>query len=178
MAFALIYYRTDGTLSGEADTRKGANGSSYYDPTDLPSAQKLEFDFPDNVLESIKDSYVNNIVDIPVPISDGTRRVNKQENGMKSLTLTVSGVFKNPNSNADILKLKTIRQTPQLDEAHPFGRIGFYSPNATAYTLDPSATSSVNATQGFTISSVDIGFVGQKKTRYGFTVALSFGGTL
>ena len=108
MAFALIYYRTDGTLSGEADTRKGANGSSYYDPTDLPSAQKLEFDFPDNVLESIKDSYVNNIVDIPVPISDGTRRVNKQENGMKSLTLTVSGVFKNPNSNADILKL-TIR---------------------------------------------------------------------
>ena len=178
MAFALLYYRTDGEISGEADTRKGASGSTYDDPTDLPAGQKLEFDFPDNILEGISDSYSNNVVNIPVPISDGTRRVNKQENGMKSLTLTINGVFKNPNSNTDIAKLKTIRQTPQLDQAHPFGRIGFYSPTASAFSLDPSASSSANATQGYTIDSVQIGFVGQKKTRYSFTVVLSFGGTL
>ena len=51
MAFALLYYRTDGEISWEADTRKGASGSTYDDPTDLPAGQKLEFDFPDNILE-------------------------------------------------------------------------------------------------------------------------------
>ena len=64
MASAILFYRTDGGLSGETDTRKKASGSTYYDAEDLPSAQILEFTFPDNVLESIKDSYVNNIVDI------------------------------------------------------------------------------------------------------------------
>ena len=84
MASAILFYRTDGDISGESDTRKKASGSTYYNPADLPSAQKLDFTFPDNVLEGLKESYTNNIIDIPVPNSEGVRRVNKQENGLKS----------------------------------------------------------------------------------------------
>ena len=86
------------------------------------------------------------------------------------------------NTQTDIQKLKTIRQTPQLDPQHPFGRIGFYSPNATEFSLDPSATivssADVPATQGYTISGVTIGYTGQSKTRYSFSATLNFGGTM
>jgi len=180
MASAILFYRTDGDISGESDTRRKASGSTYYDPADLPSAQKLEFTFPDNVLEGLKEDYSNNIMDIPVPNSQGVRRVNKQENGLKYISLSINGMLK--NTQTDIQKLKTIRQTPQLDQQHPFGRIGFYSPNATEFSLDPSATivSSVDvpATQGYTISGVTIGYTGQSKTRYSFSATLNFGGTM
>ena len=182
MASAILFYRTGGTgdISGESDTRRKASGSTYYDPADLPSAQKLEFTFPDNVLEGLKENYSNNIMDIPVPNSEGVRRINKQENGLQSISLSINGMLK--NTQTDIQKLKTIRQTPQLDVQHPFGRIGFYSPNATEFSLDPSATVSgstnVPATKGYTISSVTIGYTGQSKTRYSFTAVLNFGGTL
>ena len=180
MASAILFYRTDGEISGETDTRKKASGSTYYDPEDLPPAQKLDFTFPDNVLEGLKEDYKNNIIDIPVPNSEGVRRINKQENGLKSVSITINGMLK--NTQTDIQKLKTIRQTPQLDPQHPFGRIGFYSPNATEFSLDPSATivSSVDvpATQGYTISGVTIGYTGQSKTRYSFSATLNFGGTM
>ena len=178
MANAILFYRTDGSISGESDTRKKASGSTYYNPTALPSAQKLDFTFPDNVLEGLKEDYKNNIIDIPVPNSEGVRRINKQENGLQSISLSINGMLK--NTQTDIQKLKTIRQTPQLDVQHPFGRIGFYSPNATEFSLDPSATVSgstnVPATQGYTIGDVEIGYAGQKKTRYTFSATLSFGG--
>ena len=180
MANAILFYRTDGSISGESDTRKKASGSTYYDPSAVgfPSAQKLDFTFPDNVLEGLSESYSNNIINIPVPNSLGVRRINKQENGLKSITVKISGVLK--NTQTDIQKLKTIRQTPQLDLQHPYGRIGFYSPNATEFSLDPSATVSgstnVPATQGYTIGDVEIGYAGQKKTRYAFSATLSFGG--
>ena len=184
MASAILFYRTDGSIpvngSNEPDTRKKASGSTYYNPIDLPSAQKLDFTFPDNVLEGLKEDYKNNIIDIPVPNSEGVRRINKQENGLKSISVTINGMLK--NTQTDIQKLKTIRQTPQLDPQHPFGRIGFYSPNATEFSLDPSATivSSVDvpATQGYTISGVTIGYTGQSKTRYSFSATLNFGGTM
>ena len=178
MASAILFYRTDGELSGESDTRRKASGSTYYDPADLPSAQKLEFTFPDNVLEGLTETYTNNIINIPVPNSEGVRRINKQENGLKSVSVSVKGLLK--NTQTDIQKLKTIRQTPQLDLQHPNGRIGFYSPNATEFSLDPSATVSgstnVPATQGYTISDVTIGYAGQTKTRYSFQLTLNFGG--
>ena len=178
MASAILFYRTDGEISGETNTRKKASGSTYYDPVDLPSAQILTFTFPDNVLEGISEDYSNNIINIPVPNSEGVRRINKQENGLKSITLKIGGLLK--NTQTDIQKLKAIRQTPQLDLQHPYGRIGFYSPNATEFSLDPSATVSgstdVPATQGYTISDVNIGYAGQKKTRYSFQLTLNFGG--
>ena len=180
MASAILFYRTDGDISGESDTRKKASGSTYYDSADLPPAQILTFTFPDNVLEGLSESYTNNIIDIPVPNSEGVRRVNKQENGLKSVSLMINGMLK--NTQTDIQKLKTIRQTPQLDAQHPFGRIGFYSPNATEFSLDPSATivssADVPATQGYTISAVKIGYTGQSKTRYSFSATLNFGGTM
>ncbi len=65
----------------------------------------------------------------------------------------------------------------QVDSKHPFGVIGFYSPNAPEFSLDPNATLSSNASYGYTIQSLRIGYLGQKTTRYGFTMTLSFGGT-
>ena len=56
--------------------------------------------------------------------------------------------------------------------------IGFYSPNAPQFSIDPNANGTTNATKGLTIQSTRVGFAGQKKKRYGFSVTLSFGGTL
>ena len=55
----------------------------------------MEFSHPDNRLISVEWSYTNNILDIPVPVSDGTRKINKQENGLKSWTLILSGSIRN-----------------------------------------------------------------------------------
>ena len=80
MADAVLYYR---------------NG--YDDAPDqktiaqLSAGQKVIFTFPDNTLETLQFSYVNNVVDIPVPVSDGTRKINKQENGLRSIQLIING---------------------------------------------------------------------------------------
>ena len=86
----------------------------------LPSNQKLVFTFPDNVLEGIQDVYQNNIIDLPVPISDGTRRINKQENGLTQKTITINGIFKNPDIDDDVKKLEIIRGTLQVTDEFPF----------------------------------------------------------
>ena len=66
----------------------------------------------------------------------------------------------------------------QLDSRHPFGVIGFYSPNAPEFSLDPNASSAtVPATKGYTIESWDIGYMTPKIKNYDFSVTLSFGGT-
>ena len=59
MADAILFYRQDGQV--------GVPIAS------LPSFQKLEFTFPDNVLEGIQEEWQNNVIDLPVPISDGTK---------------------------------------------------------------------------------------------------------
>ena len=43
------------------------------------SVAKLEFIADDNLMEAVQFQYQNNVIDIPVPISDGTRKINKQE---------------------------------------------------------------------------------------------------
>jgi len=165
MADAILFYRQDGQV--------GVPIAS------LPSFQKLEFTFPDNVLEGIQEEWQNNVIDLPVPISDGTRRINKQENGLTQRLLTINGVFKNPDISSDILKLYDIRSRLQVTEDFPFGVVGFFSPNASRFNLDPDdvVDANDNSRQGYTVKTTTIGFVGQKKTRYGFQITLSFGGT-
>lgn len=180
MTDAILFYRTTSTF-------KGSNSSSqYWNPTSLPQAQKLVFTFSDNLLEGINFQYQNNVLDIPAPNSEGIRKINKQENGLKSAVLEIVGSFKIPITNAmpaldaDISKLKLMSSMSQIDSIHPYGRIGFYSPNAPEFSIDPNATANnINnsATLGLTISSIKIGYVGQKTTRYSFNVSLSFGGT-
>ncbi len=165
MANAILFYRQDGQINTSLN--------------DLPDFQKLEFEFPDNILEGIQEEWQNNVIDLPVPISDGTRRINKQENGLMQRLLTINGVFKNPDINSDILKLYDIRSRLQVTEDFPFGVVGFESPNADRFNLDPAdvVDANDNSRQGYTVKTTTIGFVGQKKTRYGFQITLSFGGT-
>lgn len=170
MASAILYYRDEtSTLS------------QYASPTALLSGkpvQCLEFDLPDNVLEAIVEEYENNIIDIPVPVEDGTRKINKQENGLLSRSITFNGLFKNrsPTVNADIQRLETLRNIKQIDTKHPFGRIGFYSPNAERFSIDPNATNISKATYGYTIKRTRIGYIGRRPKRYDFSVTLTFGG--
>tara|TARA_R110002051_G_scaffold218643_2_gene282461 strand:+ start:2493 stop:3023 length:531 start_codon:yes stop_codon:yes gene_type:complete len=176
MVDSILFYR-------DSTHKKDGVGSTYYDPTDLPTTGginnggfKLSFTTPTNILEVVDEVYTNNIIDIPVPISDGTRKINKQDNGLSSYIFTINGVFEN-NLN-DLTMLNTLRKMQQVTTEHPFGCLGFYSPNAPQFSIDPNANGSTNATKGLTLKSTRIGFAGQKKKRYGFAVTLSFGGTL
>lgn len=176
MATAVLYYRTTSTLS---DNALYPNPSSDYTTfiTNMPSTQVLEFDFPENILEGIKFSYQNNVINLPAPNNDGVKLINKQENGLRGVDLTINGVLRNPKTiNADITTLKRMATLSQIDTKHIYGIVGFYSPNAPEFSLDPNATSSLNATKGYTLNSFTIGYVGQQTTRYDFRVELSFGG--
>ena len=176
MADAILYYRTPTSRQDQ-----------YALPTTsgFPAGQKLTFTFSDNIMEAIQFSYENNIVDIPAPISDGTRKINKQENGLKDIKLIIKGRFKkpkdgsgNPILDTDIGKLITFSRIAQLDASHPFGIIGFFSPNAPEFSIDPNATgASTPATKGLTIQGWDLGYMTPKVTSYDFRMTLSFGGT-
>jgi len=183
MTDAILYYRDTTHI-------KGAGSSTYYNPSALPTTggnnnkgYKLTFTFSDNLLEGIDFNYQNNVLDIPVPISTGLRKINKQDNGLKSITLTINGEFKIPHSGGapslddDIERLKLMASMVQVDVKHPFGKIGFFSPNAPEFSLDPNATTSNNATFGYTLQNLRIGYMGQKTTRYGFSATLTYGGT-
>lgn len=173
--------RSDGTGTAPFNVPTLSDTVNATTPVELATnfpAQVLSFTFSDNILEGANFTYTNNITDIPAPLSNGTRRINKQENGLSGITLSINGVFDNPKTlNSDIAKLKLISSRVQLDAKHIYGKIGFYSPNASEFSLDPNATAGTNATIGYTISSFKIGYIGQQVTRYGFSVTLSFGGT-
>ena len=178
MVNAILYYRTPSTLSDTAGATTPELMLANH-PT-----QSLSFNFPDNILEGVKLTYVNNVTNIPAPNSDGIKRVNKQENGMRSMSIVINGVFKNvvntPVVNADIQKLTSFASQKQIDGKHVHGIIGFYSPNAPNLSLDPNATTGAlpagKATVGYTLETFSLGHIGQKITRYDFQVTLSFGG--
>ena len=188
MANAIIYYRTPTTLS---NTTNATTPSALLASFPL---QCLEFTFSDNLLESIQTTYSNNVVDYPVPNSSGVRKINKQDNGVTSLSLIIKGRFKKPTNasgipqlDTEIGRLITISKTLQVGSDHPFGVVGFYSPNAPQVSLDPNATSTnagspqsgtvTPATKGYTISSWDLGYMSPNITAYDFSVTLSYGGT-
>lgn len=181
MPTAFLYMRSDGTDTAPFNVATLSDTTNATDPVELQAnfpLQVLDFTFSDNVLEGIDFTYSNNITDITAPLSDGTRRMNKQENGLGGITLSINGVFSNPKTlNTDIAKLKLIASRVQLDGKHIYGKIGFYSPNAPEFSLDPNATAGGNATIGYTVSGFKIGYIGQQVTRYGFSITLSFGGT-
>ena len=179
MPTAFLYYRTNSTLRGVTYPNPSLDETTFL--ANMPSAQVLEFNFPDNILEGINFEYTNNVIDIPIANSDGVKRIAKQENGLRSIHVTINGVFKNPKSiNNDISKLKNMAKTSQIDDDNIYGVIGFYSPNAPEFSLDPNAVSlpiRTKGTIGYTMQSFSLGFQTPTITRYGFRVTLSFGGT-
>ena len=160
MANGLLYYRT--TTTRYADEN---------DPTNLPSGQKLEFTFPTDLLESIQESYSNNIKRSPIPNQDGTRKVNVQENGLESYTITISGVFKK-SPEAGISTIRNMRKLLQVDAHHIYGKFGLKIDNAPQYDIDPTDV------KGLHIISTSIGYRSPEVARYDFQITLGFGGTL
>lgn len=172
MANAILYWRdNNSTLTEYATVPLLLAGKP---------AQCIEFTYNMKHLEGVRRRFVTNITKILVPTSDGSRIIRKQENGLKEYSWTLRGLFRNPDENASLKKLETMRTQLQVTSLFPFGNIGIYSPNATRFSLDPNATSagSVSATQGFTIDYVEEGRLGQKADFYDFEVKLDFGGTV
>lgn len=173
MPTALLYYRDADSLRDNVGADTPVNLLANF------SDQVLEFDFPDNILEGVNFEYGNNVINIPIANSNGIKKINKQENGLKFLNMTVRGVFRNTGTtglNADIAKLKKMAALPQVDNDNIYGVIGFYSPNAPEFSLDPNAVDSTKATIGFTLDGFSLGFSTPAIKRYGFQVKLSFGG--
>lgn len=170
MANAIIYYRDDNSTLDD-----------YATPLLLLAgkpAQCVEFTYSSKMLEGVKRHYMTNITKILVPNADGTRTIRKQENGLKEYWWILRGLFRTPDVDADIKKLETFRTQLQVTTKYPYGNIGFYSPNALRFNLDPNATHANAATQGFTIDYVDEGRVGQKGEIFDFEIKLDFGGTV
>lgn len=164
MANAIIYYRTD-----SPDTK--TTNILYTDPQNLPSSQKLEFTFPDDIMEGINESYSNNIKTSPVPNQDGVRKTNVQENGLSANQISISGVFKK-NAGVGIQRLKAMRKIKQVDTYHQYGVFGIEIDNAPEFNLDPTNE------RGLHIMNTSIGYAGQNLTRYDFTITLGFGGVI
>ena len=190
MADAVLYYREGVDGSGDPDWGDADLTLTEFlnSSNSTIQSQRLEFTFSDNLVEAMQFAYRNNVIDYPVPISDGTRKINKQENGLREIKLILKGRFRQPQTSAgvptvdsDIAKLIAMSKKMQVNTVYPYGIIGFYSPNAPEFSLDPNATkvgsTETPATKGYTIESCDLGFMTPRIKNYDFSVSLSFGGT-
>ena len=187
MADAFIYYRLKSN-----NTNQGATG--YPNPNDstsdrntfvsnmesshsvAPNTQILKFTLPDELLESVAMDYENNIKDAPVSEPDGTRRINKQDNGLNFIRYTFRGRFK--DNTTDITTLTNMAKKLQVESttdsgALGFGIFGFFTDNTTIspFNLDPTLL------RGLTIQSITIDRNGAKPKNFDFIIVMTFGGT-
>jgi hypothetical protein len=187
MADAFIYYRLKSN-----NTNQGASG--YPDPNNstsdrntfvsnmesnhsvAPNTQILKFTLPDELLESVAMDYENNIKDAPVSEPDGTRRINKQDNGLNFIRYTFRGRFK--DNATDIITLTNMAKKLQVESttdsgALGFGIFGFFTDNTTIkpFNVDPIST------KGLTLKSFNISRDGKQPKNFDFTIVMTFGGT-
>lgn len=162
MADALLFFRT-------ITTNKLL--LPFFDPNNLPDAQKLQFTLPEELLESISLVHENNIKDAPVSNPAGVRKINKQDNGLQRLELTFRGRFR--DASVDIQKAQDFAKLLQVEGTfHQFGKFGFLASNTTStpFNFEPSQTF------GFTIRSLTISRVGGKPKNFDFEILLTSGG--
>lgn len=171
MADAFIYYR----LASNSSNKEGASNTPALLKTNFPS-QVLEFTLPDELLESVSMMYENNVKDSPVSEPDGTRRINKQDNGLMGIRFTFRGRFREASSDittlisfAKILQVESTTATNALG----FGKFGFYTDNTTIkpFNVDPDKN------YGLTIKSFNINRTGQTPKNFDFEIIMTFGGT-
>ena len=165
MASAIIFYRTEATKQPQSISS-------------LPDEQKLEFDLPEDLLESVSMLHENNIKDAPVSNPSGVRKVNKQDNGLQGLTLTFRGRFKDQAS--DITTLQRFARRLQVEgQFHQFGVFGFQASTdppagavSTPFNFDPTDTF------GLTIKRFTLSRVGGRPKNFDFEITLTSGGVL
>ena len=169
MADALLFFRTQPTRAGLVPN-----------PDDLPTAQKLIFTLPEELLESVSLIYENNIKDAPVSNPAGVRKINKQDNGLQQLQLTFRGRFR--DASTDIEKAQDFAQLLQVEGAfHQFGKFGFKASNtsSTPFNFDPTDPGGGDpSTFGLTIRRLNISRVGGKPKNFDFEMVLTSGGVL
>jgi len=188
MADAFIYYRL------KSNSTDATNTSSYPDPngsesarntfvasmeanhSTAPNTQILKFTLPDELLESVSMHYENNIKDSPVSDPSGTRRINKQDNGLNYVRYTFRGRFK--DNASDIITLTNMAKKLQVESTTNagslgFGIFGFFTDNTTIspFNLDPTLN------RGLTIQSITIDRNGAKPKNFDFIIVMTFGGT-
>lgn len=183
MADAFIYYRTKANSTHNADANYPNPNLGTTQRNTLVTnleltypAQILRFTLPDELLESVSMSYENNIKDAPVSEPNGTRRINKQDNGLMGIKYIFRGRFKDVST--DITKLINMAKLLQVESttdalATGFGKFGFFTDNTTLkpFNLDPDAT------KGLTIRSFNINRSGQMPKNFDFEILMTFGGT-
>ncbi len=142
------------------------------DPADLPSAQILQFDSKNNIVELVNNSYQNNVSVDPATNPNGSKTTFLQDNGRLEDIVLVTGKLLNTQT-AFITKFRTFSRKLQIEASfHKFGIFGFAYPTTTVFNLDPTAS------VGYFIDKLQLTTAGQKKSLVEFTLTLKTGGTL
>jgi len=143
------------------------------DPSNLPSAQILEFPSDsDTIVELITNTYQNNVSIDPSTNPDGAKKVNLQDNGRLEDIVIITGKILNTDT-VFINKFKGFARKLQIEAAfHKFGIFGIAYPVTPSFDLDP--TDAV----GYFIDKLQIDTAGQKQNFVSFILTLKTGGTL
>jgi len=156
-----LYFRTEATRV-----------SVTPDPSDLPSAQILQFDSDDNIVELVDNAYQNNVSVDPATNPDGSKKTFLQDNGRLEDIVIVSGKLLNTDT-AFINKLKSFSRKLQIEaEFHKLGIFGFAYPVTDSFDQDPTDE------LGYFIDKLQLTTAGQKKNFVAFVLTLKTGGTL
>lgn len=162
MADALLFFRTNATRQ-----------ALVPDPQNLPVGQRLNFSFPDNVLEGIERVYKNNLSKTPGLSNSGVRKITLDDTGVKTNpTYRVHGNFENPEVLDSVTKLFFFESILQIEQAfHVEGIFGLLLPGATPFDTDPDST------KGLGIEGTMLKHKGPSNTIFDFAVDLTLGGT-
>ncbi len=183
MADAFIYYRLDSNLTTVGATYPNPNLNQPTDRNTLVTnletnfpAQILKFTIPDELIENIQWVYENNIKDAPTSQPNGTRRINKQDNGVMGIRWNFRGRFR--DNASDITTLIDMATRLQVESttapnALGFGIFGFFTDNTTLkpFNIDPDST------KGLTIKNITISRSGNIPKNFDFDLLMTFGGT-
>ena len=170
MADAFIYYRLESNNSDQSAQATPALLKSNF------PLQVLEFTIPNELLETVAMVYENNIKDSPVSNADGTRRINKQDNGLNSISFTFRGRFKDVATDITrLIQFAVLKQVESsgVTDSLEFGVFGFFTDNTTIrpFNLDPDSS------QGLTIRTFSIDRAGSTPRNFDFSITMTFGGT-
>jgi len=171
MADAFIYFRLE---SNNSNVEVTAVDTPQKLQTNFPS-QVLQFTVPDELLEAVSMTYENNIKDAPISNPDGTRRINKQDNGLNGVTYTFRGRFRDVATDVILLKDFAVRSQVEasgVTNSLEFGIFGFFTDN----TLKRPFNIEPDSTKGLTIKSFSIDRSGGVPRNFDFSVTMTFGG--
>lgn len=165
--YPMLYYRTPSTPN---------TNPTYATPANMLAnapSQCIVFKRPKSSLDSISTNYKNNINYYGGISNDGSRIINIQDNGIDNYTLTLNGIFTVDQGSTDLSKLAFVfAEQLQTDNVHTKGNVGFYSPNASFFSVDPSGG---NGAVGYSIKELNVNRATKIPNLYSFSLILGLG---